>query len=1359
MEKCWSPKTSLVYGCAPEKVRPASRFDDGPGYFRFQKDVKGKSHYGEGMGDCALICGTALSGLVDRYLLTKDPATAETARKVARGVLNLATAHGFPGFVARGLCAEDGKSVCSLSSRDQYTHWLHGLLRYVESGMAETAFREEFVRALTDVAKYMERLCTPERNWNFGMVDGSDDPRGICTMWGPDLHPHEWARLPMIYGTAWHLTGDGHWKALYEKIVDEALEKSQGMSVEKETRVMPCYSLLQAMCSFEAILVFEKAPGRVAKLKAAMAATAAVAEKRARLELKDRKRRFYGMCDDGELSLTMAMRPDAGDTAFETAFRELIVTRQPLKTAGTCRNAHVFAAWWRGASRHQAAGFVPTGCPDFVVEKPRPTSGAFVRAADYGFSPSSDKNAAAINRALADAKRYAAAGVELAPGTYRCFDEPGIRIEGFRDFRFEGRGAVLVFRRPAEYRGQPQSELILDKGNVLVRDCERTEVRDFTVDWEWEADPLGAFVRCTERHEDVASPEKSYVELTFVDWEKYPKYPEPVPVQKMMAMAEDRTHFRAGGGFSFGQTEGHFGARNEWVKPNVLRVWPGIPMEGRNQNPMVRFTASPQGNLRRVRQFEPDGLYRLQHCYYGKNALNLDGNRHLAVRNVNVWSAFGMAMVTDGKNEFTEVENLRVKPPTAEAFAAAYPGVKFRPRPVSSTSDGFHIARSKGYFRLLNCLWTLNNDDSINFHDRFTIAVRGGDRVLDIVNRRGAEYFRVEPGAEVELRYPNFAPSGFRAKVTRVVGNRVYVDRTMPPQKGQCFLVWDRTYGTDNVHVKGCVFEDSGFRNIFSPSNLTIEDCTFRRVNGYPIRFIADYRSDLWCEGMGATNLVVRNCRFEGGPVLQPKWAAISAVCVTPTDWNVGKVDPGFVAGDVLIEGCTFVKPTGPALDFSTGRNVIFRNSTIDLTGVDSAKWPEAGKVKLEAVAGSRVEGIRYQLAPYDSGFDVLKMPDGSRIASAADWEARAKPQIFEFFERNVYGKLPPMPRRLSFEKVESADDALDGLARRRQFRVVSADELGSHAFDVLVYLPKRAKGPVPAFVCPNFWGNHSLSDDPAVILPTSRVYRGKRADEADRGRKSERIPVRDIVAKGFAIATFCASSVYADVGLGQHDLEGSIWSIFPPAKRGRAMTLTAWAWGNMRTLDLLETMPEINARHVAVVGQSRMAKVAVITAAYDRRFSLCCPNDGGCKTLTLVPNLMFPSWFLPELTNWTAIAKSALSSAETAKLRGEKPPIPFDQYSLIGCIAPRHLYLGASAEDVYAPPDLHFAAVRKSAPVWRLYGKTRVPADARMLDPEPFFGDISWHCKSGPHSLTRVDWAHYLDFAAKLWDCQCSRR
>ena len=388
---------------------------------------------------------------------------------------------------------------------------------------------------------------------------------------------------------------------------------------------------------------------------------------------------------------------------------------------------------------------------------------------------------------------------------------------------------------------------------------------------------------------------------------------------------------------------------------------------------------------------------------------------------------------------------------------------------------------------------------------------------------------------------------------------------------------------------------------------------------------------------------------------------------------------------------------------------------------------------------------------PYDIGSDVLKMPDGTRISSVREWEERAKPLIFDFFEKNVYGPLPPKPTKLDFSLVERSDDALGGTAKRRQYRVVATDANGSHAFDVLVYLPRVAQGAVPAFVCPNFSGNHTLSDDPAVRVPSCRVYRGETPSEAGRGTRPERIPVADIVARGFALATFCHSDVYVDYEGPRATGGESVWSIFPEDRRGPALALTAWAWGNMRTLDLLETLPEVDVTRAAVVGQSRLAKVAVITAAYDTRFRLCCANDGGCKTLALLPNLRFPAWFSPELTNWTAIARTGLSAAETARLAGRRRP-PFDQYSLIGCIAPRALYLGASSQDIYAPPDLHFAAVRKSEPVWRLYGATRFPGDDRMLAPRPFFGDISWHCKPGPHSITRVDWRHYLDRAERLF-------
>lgn len=388
---------------------------------------------------------------------------------------------------------------------------------------------------------------------------------------------------------------------------------------------------------------------------------------------------------------------------------------------------------------------------------------------------------------------------------------------------------------------------------------------------------------------------------------------------------------------------------------------------------------------------------------------------------------------------------------------------------------------------------------------------------------------------------------------------------------------------------------------------------------------------------------------------------------------------------------------------------------------------------------------------------DVLRMPDGSRIESAIEWRTRACGQILDFFERNVYGKMPPRPAKMEFRQVEGSDMALGGTAIRRQFKVVSKDACGRHSFDVLVYVPKSDKK-VPAFVCPNFSGNHSIIDDKAVVLPTCPLYKGDKAEDSMRGWRPERIPIKDIVAAGFAIATFCHCDVYPDYAstMGRNQMEGaaeSIWTIFPPEKRDHSLALAAWAWGNMRVLDLLETLPEIDARKVAVAGQSRLAKAAVITAAYDERFAMCCPNAGGCKTLTLVPNLRFPAWFAPEMTNWTAIAASGLSAVETSKLRNGKPIPPFDEYSLIACIAPRAIHLGTSTKDIYAPPDVHFAAVKAVEPVWRLFGGKIFPSADRMLVSEPFIGDISWHCKEGIHSITCEDWKAYLLSAAKVFN------
>ena len=642
-----------------------------------------------------------------------------------------------------------------------------------------------------------------------------------------------------------------------------------------------------------------------------------------------------------------------------------------------------------------------SGCPDFTVERPRATGGPVVKASDFGFSTENDKNATAINRALAHCRKVNACRLELAPGTYRCFDEPGVVVRDFTDFTFDGKGAVLVLRRAAEFRSQPQSELKLDSGNMLVQRCVRIQVGNFTMDWDWEHDPLAGFVVCTDKHIDEAD-DASWFDLTFTDWERHPLYPNPVPVQKMMTMDPSHERFRRGGGFSFGQTEGHFGTRNEWVKPNVLRVWPRVRPVGRNLNPLAS-AFSPSGNRAAVRRIEKGGTYRLQHCYYGKNGLNLDGNRHLTVKDVNVWCCFGMAMVVDGPQRFWEVENFRVVPPSEAEFAAAYPGRKFFRYPVTSTSDGHHVARSQGDARYINCRWSLNNDDSSNFHDRFTIAIRVSERTLQVINRRGTDYFRAQPGTTLELREPNFAPTGFKAKLVKVVGGQLVVDRPLPEQKGICFLVWDRSFGTDRVMMKNCVFEDQGWRNIFSPSDLTIENCVFRRTSGVPVRFIADYRSDLWCEGMGATNLVVRNCLFDNTCVYSDGQPEISTTCVTPGGWDVKGIDPGFVGGNMLVENCRFVNSGGPVLDLQTGKNVIFRNNVIEL-GARISRAP--------ATAGILRADPSVPLDTVQTCGNVLTPPScfSGKISDSAAYE-RLHPRFakaFVFLRRPDLAALPP---------------------------------------------------------------------------------------------------------------------------------------------------------------------------------------------------------------------------------------------------------------------------------------------------------------------------------------------------------------
>lgn len=354
MMETWDPVTSLITGVKDKSKSPPP--PDAKNNLYPMYDTRPGGWGPPGVGDAPLICGTGLSGLVDKWEVTHDPSVKADAAKLAKGVLNLAILHGYKGFVCRGFC-NDGKTTVSLSSRDQYTHWVHGLWRYCNSSMADPEIVKGYREQIVEVAKFMEARITPEHQWNFGYADDCSRPdyRTICTMWGPEVWPHEAARLPMIYVAAYLATGDVHWKDLYEKLIDEALDITllaktggyKGKTPQQLQWRMPCYSLFQCVTSFEPIVAYEKNPKRLARIQEAVEVFAGFARERQRNAQRNPKYKPYGMCWEGELLLTQLMVPGFRPDAQFRAFLENAVLQQPLEKAGLCRTAHVLAAYWR----------------------------------------------------------------------------------------------------------------------------------------------------------------------------------------------------------------------------------------------------------------------------------------------------------------------------------------------------------------------------------------------------------------------------------------------------------------------------------------------------------------------------------------------------------------------------------------------------------------------------------------------------------------------------------------------------------------------------------------------------------------------------------------------------------------------------------------------------------------------------------------------------------------------------------------------------------------------------------------------------------------------------------------------------
>ena len=229
-EIAWSrfyrAKTNLFYECL-SSYEPGKEQNHLPSAEEVKRQYPNPCGYATGMEDCAILGGVMLSGIVDMYEVKKDDALKKSIRQVFEGIKLCITVHGVPGFVARGVCLEDGRSIYINSSRDQYTHAVHGLWRYYRSPLCDETTKAEIRQLLSAIAERMIRTVTPENHYDTLRADGKPCGLGISSMW--DVNAVGAARLPMMYAAAWDVTGDG-------KYHDLCRQRSEERRVGKECR-------------------------------------------------------------------------------------------------------------------------------------------------------------------------------------------------------------------------------------------------------------------------------------------------------------------------------------------------------------------------------------------------------------------------------------------------------------------------------------------------------------------------------------------------------------------------------------------------------------------------------------------------------------------------------------------------------------------------------------------------------------------------------------------------------------------------------------------------------------------------------------------------------------------------------------------------------------------------------------------------------------------------------------------------------------------------------------------------------------------------------------------------------------------
>ncbi len=374
---------------------------------------------------------------------------------------------------------------------------------------------------------------------------------------------------------------------------------------------------------------------------------------------------------------------------------------------------------------------------------------------------------------------------------------------------------------------------------------------------------------------------------------------------------------------------------------------------------------------------------------------------------------------------------------------------------------------------------------------------------------------------------------------------------------------------------------------------------------------------------------------------------------------------------------------------------------------------------------------------------DPLLTQNKTPVTTEKQWWNVRRPEIVDEFEKEMYGALPKNIPHVTWNVIYEKDTMAGPYPVTERLLEGKVDNSSHPEIDVeielLIGLPKESKAPVPLVM---EFGFLQWPFGPPPAEPKSYFISAY-----------EPLWKQQLISQKWGYAILVPGSIQADNGAGL--TSGIIGLVNQGEHRSPDDwgALRAWAWGASKALDYFETDPTVNAKKIGIEGTSRYGKAALVSMAFDKRFSLGFIGSSGAGGASLLRR------------NFGEMVENLASSGEYHWFCGNfikyastltVDDLPVDAHELVALCAPRPVFISAGSamiEGKWVDAKGMFLAGVHASPVYELLGAKGLATDKFPLMGHALTsGEIAFRQHAGGHS-TGPNWSTWIAWAHRYWD------